>query len=180
MNKAGFSVRFLLVNAFIATVWCGTLRLSAQTVEVVGSAGVLINARVPVINDAGNIFYVNGSTEVLGTPTNYFGLQGRCAGRDGKPSGGNRVGQLAFVNGVTTYRVSYTQSTPVILNNPLLVAGQLQLTFPTEAGKSYHLQVNTNLAVSNWSDVQVYAGDGSTKTNLSAPLSRGFDRLFVP
>jgi hypothetical protein len=113
-------------------------------------------------------------------PTNYFGLQGGCAGRDGKPSGGNRVGQLAFVNGPTTYRVSYPQPLTVVMNKPIFVAGQMQLTFATVAGKSYHLQVNTNLVSTNWTDVQVYTGDGSTKTNLVTPALKGFYRLFVP
>ena len=112
--------------------------------------------------------------------TNYFGLQGGCAGRDGKPSGGNRVGQLAFVNGATTYRVSYPQAPVVSLNAPVLVSGQVQLSFGTVAGKTYHLQLNTNLTGTNWADAQVYDGDGTTKTYLVAtPAARGYYRLFV-
>ena len=115
------------------------------------------------------------------TPTNYFGLQGGCAGRDGKPSGSNRVGQLTFVNGVTTYRVTYPPPLTAALNKPVLVAGQMQVAFATVSGKTYHLQVNTNLATTNWTDVQVYTGDDTTKTNLVTPSgARGFYRLFVP
>jgi len=43
--------------------------LPTQTVEVVGSAGAAVNARVPVSDYAGNVFYVNGGNEVIGNPT---------------------------------------------------------------------------------------------------------------
>ena len=73
---ARFIAHFLPTYSYwLGTVFCvlsclfwGT-RFSSQTIEVVGSARAAINARVPVINDAGNVLYVNGNAEVMGNPT---------------------------------------------------------------------------------------------------------------
>lgn len=108
----------------------------------------------------------------------YFALQGG-SGLDGKPSGGNRAGQLAFGNGTNTFRATFAQALPPSLNAPNLVGAQLQLTFTTENGKTYTLQWSTNLASIGWGDLQTYVGDGSTRTNTATTTAgtAGFYRL---
>ncbi len=113
------------------------------------------------------------------TPTNYFALTGG-SGRDGKPSGGNRVGQLAFANGVKTYRVTYAQPVPLLLNNPIFVGNQMQLGVTTaNDGKTYRIHVSTDLSDTNsWGEVQIFVGDGLTKQYLVTPAGlQGFYRV---
>ena len=55
----------LLVAASLAG-----LPAAAQTIEYVGSASSALNARIPVINDAGNVLYVNAGAFVIGNPAN--------------------------------------------------------------------------------------------------------------
>ena len=61
------------------------------------------------------------------------------------------------------------EASPFLLNPPILAGSQVQLSFNTVTGKTYTLQLNTNLSITNWSNVQTNAGDGSTKTNLITP-----------
>ena len=67
----------------------------------------------------------------------------------------------------------------VLLNQPIFVGSQIQLSFSTMTGKTYYLQSNTNLVSTNWSNVQTNAGDGSTMTNLVTPTDpQGYYRLL--
>ncbi len=138
-----------------------------------------------VTDDNGNLTLLTrrGSplitTTVTNTPANYFALQGG-SGRDGKPSGGNRLGQLAFANGTNTFRATYPIPLPLFLNKPVFVGNQIQLTFATaNDGKTYHVQVSTDVANPNsWGDVQTYTGDGSNKQYLVTPSGLlGFYRI---
>lgn len=137
-----------------------------------------------VTDDSGNLtLLARRGTPIVTTAgskasTNYFWLQGG-SGRDGKPSGGNRVGQLAFANGTNTFRVTFAQPTALQLNQPVLVSGQVQLTFATQTGKTYYLQVTTNLASNTWSNVRTNIGDGSVQTNLVTQSgAQGYYRLL--
>jgi hypothetical protein len=136
-----------------------------------------------VTGDAGDLTLLarRGSplttTTITATPTNYFALEGG-SGRDGKPSGGNRMGQLAFANGVNTYRVTYPQPLALALNPPVLRGGQVQLSFSTVAGTNYYVQWRANLAGTGWANIRTNVGDGSVKTNLIPPVGgQGYYRL---
>lgn len=70
-----------------------------------------------------------------------------------------------------------TGSTPK-LEAPLLVGGQLQVSFQTQAGKSYALEFKARLNDAQWGSAETVAGDGSKKTvKLGLAGSAGFYRL---
>ena len=118
------------------------------------------------------------TTTVTKSATNYFALQGG-SGRDGKPSSGNRAGQLAFANGTNTFRVTFAQPVALVMNSPVVMGNQVQFSFATQTGKTYYVQVSSSLSAPSWSNAQTNIGDGTTKTytfNPSGPA--GFYRLL--
>jgi len=131
------------------------------------------NSGIWLVDESGNIsLFARRGTALTTTTgsqnlTSYFKLQGGT-GQDGKPSGGNRNGQFVFVNGTNTFRTTFT-STPLLLNTPVFVGNQVQLSFPTDTGKSYLLQSTDLLVPPTWSDVQTFVGDGTTKQYLVTP-----------
>ncbi len=64
------------------------------------------------------------------------------------------------------------------LEAPLLVGGQLQVSFQTQAGKQYVLESKARLTDAQWGSAETVAGDGSKKTiKLGLAGGAGFYRL---
>src|ERR1043166_2344765 len=77
--------------------------LQGQTVEVVGYASSVANARVPVINDAGNVFYVRTNAYVIGNPTTPALKPVAAVSALLAPGSGDTVPYVLSSNGTVTY-----------------------------------------------------------------------------
>ena len=101
----------LWVRAFIAPgIWLlqnlVCLSICGQTIELVGSASSINSSRIPVINDAGNVFYVNGSSYVVGNPATPVLKTLASVTALLTTSSGDTVPYLLSSNGTLTYITS--------------------------------------------------------------------------
>jgi hypothetical protein len=82
------------------------------------------------------------------------------------------------LSGIVT-NITALSPIPPLLSVPVLKNGMVEFTYATQNGKSYRLQLNTNLVTTNWSDVQTNAGDGALITIQVNPiLPQAFYRLL--
>ncbi len=106
-----------------------------QTVELVGSASSTNHARIPVINDAGNVLYVNGTNYVIGNPTSpILSIIGSTnsilapGSQDTVPYVLSSNGTVTFISTTTLFQSNLTQKLTVAqggsqaagLGNPLI------------------------------------------------------------
>ena len=74
-----------------------------------------------------------------------------------------------------------TNIAPTIIQ-PALVGPNFTFSFQSIAGKTYTVQLNTNLDTTNWTSLQVLPGDGSLKNVIepAAGAPQQYYRLLRP